>query len=446
MTTSPSTAPSGPSSPTDPSSTASSSRPAVAIKGRTRSQIRRARTLGVFYLLLAIIVFGAFGLDAEGEANLRLTNPGDRFAESFPDLTFDAANVAYLFAVLLAILGGIQLTRGFDRWQNTVLAIAATLFVGAFLGWAAAGASFSLVGMLSATMVRATPIALGAIAGLMCERAAIVNIAIEGMLLSGAFAAAVVGSTVNSVAGVIAAILVGGLMAWLLAVLSIKYLVDQIIVGVVINLFALGLTSFLTTRVLATNPQYNNAGIFQPIKIPILRDIPLLGPVLFEQNPFVYMTLVLTGFITWLLFKTKWGLHVRAVGEHPRAADTVGIDVHRTQYLSTIVGGMIAGLGGAYFIFGSTGRFDENMTNGRGYIALAAMIFGRWHPVGALGAALVFGFADALQQKLGLLQTGIPTEFLLMAPFLVTILVVSGLTGASTAPAHDGVAYVKGDD
>jgi len=233
------------------------------------------------------------------------------------------------------------------------------------------------------------------------------------------------------------------LMSALLAVLSIKYRVDQIIVGVVLNLFALGVTSFLTARVLAGNPDYNAAGIFQSVEIPLLSQIPVIGRVLFNQNLFVYAMLILTAVVTWLLFRTRWGLRVRAVGEHPRAADTLGVDVYRMQYRSVIMGGMIAGLGGAYFIFGSTGRFDENMTNGRGYIALAAMVFGRWHPVGALGAALLFGFADALQQKLGLLNTGIPTEFLLMAPFLVTILVVAGFAGGTTAPAHDGIAYVK---
>lgn len=410
---------------------------------RTHREIVQARALGAFYLVMASIVFAIFGLDSDGTATLRLTESGDRFHDRFPDLVFNASTAAYLIAVLLAIVGGIQLTRGFDRWQNAVLAVAMVFFVGSFLGWAAAGASFSLVGMLQASMVRATPIALGALAGLMCERAAVVNIAIEGMLLSGAFAAAVVGSTVGGLAGVIAAVAVGGLLSWVLAVLSIRYRVDQIIVGVVLNLFALGLTSFLTARVLASNPEYNNAGIFRSVTIPLLSDIPVVGPVLFDQNVFVYAMLALVGFVTWLLFRTRWGLRVRAVGEHPRAADTVGIDVHRTQYINVVIGGMIAGLGGAYFIFGSTGRFDENMTNGRGYIALAAMIFGRWHPLGALGAALVFGFADALQQKLGLLQTGIPTEFLLMAPFLVTILVVAGFAGGSKAPAHDGVAYVK---
>ncbi len=411
--------------------------------GQPSAAAAKARGLGIFYLALATLAWLVFGQSSDGTATLRLTDPGDSFHDSFPDLAFDASTVGYLVAVVLAIAAGIQLTRGFHRWQNAVLAVAVVLFVVSFLGWAAAGASFSLVGMLQASMVRAVPIALGALAGILCERAAVVNIAIEGMLLSGAFAAAIVGSVLNSVAGLIAAILVGGLMAALLAVLSIKYRVDQIIVGVVINLFALGLTSFLTARLLAENPEYNAAGIFQSIEIPLLSEIPVIGRVFFDQNLFVYAMVILTALVTWLLFRTRWGLRVRAVGEHPRAADTLGVNVHRTQYRSVIMGGMIAGLGGAYFIFGSTGRFDENMTNGRGYIALAAMVFGRWHPVGALGAALLFGFADALQQKLGLLNTGIPTEFLLMAPFLVTILVVAGFAGGTTAPAHDGIPYVK---
>lgn len=411
--------------------------------GLTSVGSAKARGLGIFYLALAAMAWLIFGQSSEGTATLRLTDPGDAFHDSFPDLAFDAGTIGYLVALVLAIAGGIQITRGFARWQNAVLAVAVVLFVVSFLGWAAAGTSFSLVGMLQASMVRAVPIALGALAGILCERAAVVNIAIEGMLLSGAFAAAIVGSVLNSLAGVIAAIIVGGLMSALLAVLSIKYRVDQIIVGVVINLFALGLTSFLTARLLAENPDYNAAGIFQSIEIPLLSDIPVLGRVFFDQNLFVYAMVILTALITWLLFRTRWGLRVRAVGEHPRAADTLGVNVHRTQYRSVIMGGMIAGLGGAYFIFGSTGRFDENMTNGRGYIALAAMVFGRWHPVGALGAALLFGFADALQQKLGLLNTGIPTEFLLMAPFLVTILVVAGFAGGTAAPAHDGIPYVK---
>lgn len=408
----------------------------------TRAERARARNLGIVELVLALIAFFVFGRDSDGEATLRLTGAQDRFHESFPDLVADASLVGYLVAAGLAVLGGIQLSRGLGRWQDAALAIGAIWFVVAFLFWAAAGDSFSLVGMLKAAMVRAAPIALGAYAGVMCERAGVVNIAIEGMLLAGAFAAAIVGSLVHPYVGFAASVLVGGLMSALLAVLTIRYKVDQIIVGVVINLFALGLTSFLTARVLASNPEYNAAGIFDDIPIPLLADIPVLGPVLFDQNVFVYAAVLMSFALTWVLFSTKWGLRVRAVGEHPKAADTVGVDVWRTQYQSVILGGMIAGIGGAYFIMGSTGRFDENLTNGRGYIALAAMIFGRWHPKGALGAALVFGFADAIQQKFGLLQTGIPNEFLLMAPFLVTILVVSG-SGGVNPPAHSGVAYDK---
>jgi simple sugar transport system permease protein len=226
-------------------------------------------------------------------------------------------------------------------------------------------------------------------------------------------------------------------------VLSVRYRVDQIIVGVVINIFVLGLTSFLTLRVLAENSHLNQGPIFKPLAIPLLSEIPILGPVLFNHNIFVYITFLLVALLTYGLFRTRWGLRARAVGEHPKAADTVGVNVYRFRYLNVMLGGLVAGFGGAYFTLGSVGRFDENMTNGRGYIGLAAMIFGRWHPVGAMAAGLVFGFADALAQKLGILQTGIPSEFLGMAPFLATILVVAGLVGKARPPAADGQPYVK---
>ena len=225
--------------------------------------------------------------------------------------------------------------------------------------------------------------------------------------------------------------------------LAIKYAVDQIIAGVVINIFALGITSFLTGQILVENQQLNNSGVMSPMAIPLLSDIPLLGPVLFDQNIFVYMMFLTVAATTFVLYRTRWGLRARAVGEHPKAADTVGINVFKMRYVNVIVGGMIAGFGGAYFTLGSVGRFDENMTLGRGFIALAAMIFGRWNPVGALGAALVFGFADALQIKLGTLGTPIPSEFLAMAPYIVTVVVVAGLVGKSRPPAADGQPYIK---
>jgi simple sugar transport system permease protein len=278
----------------------------------------------------------------------------------------------------------------------------------------------------------------------MCERVAVINIGIEGMLLTGAFMGAVLGTLAGPVVGIAGAAAAGGVMAAGLAVLAIKYRVDQIIAGVVINIFALGLTSFLSAQILVENSaEYNSPGVLRPIPLPLLSDIPVLGRIFFEQNIFIYAMFVIVAVMTYGLFKTRWGLRARAVGEHPKAADTLGINVFRTRYINVILGGMIAGLGGAYFTLGSVGAFNENMTAGRGYIGLAAMIFGRWHPVGALAAALVFGFADSLQVKLAILDSGIPSEFLLMAPYLVTIVVVAGVVGAARPPAADGQPYVK---
>ncbi|HEY4606166.1 MAG TPA: ABC transporter permease, partial [Acidimicrobiia bacterium] len=352
--------------------------------------------------------------------------------------------LATFSAVVFGFLGGWELTRGVGRWSNVALAIALGIFAFAFLGFAAAGKSLSLVGMLDGSVKAATPIAFGALSGVMCERVAVINIGIEGMLLTGAFMGAVIGTIVNPIGGLVGATLAGGLMALGLAVLAIKYRVDQIIAGVVINIFALGLTSFLSAQILVENAsEYNNPGVLGPIKIPLLGDIPVIGRILFDHNIFIYGMFLIVITMTYGLFKTRWGLRSRAVGEHPKAADTLGINVFRTRYRNVVLGGMIAGFGGAYFTLGSVGSFNENMTAGRGFIGLAAMIFGRWHPVGALAAALVFGFADSLQVKLAILDSGIPSEFLLMAPYLVTIIVVAGVVGAARPPAADGQPYVK---
>ncbi len=292
-------------------------------------------------------------------------------------------------------------------------------------------------------MVRAVPIALGGLAGVLSERVAVVIIAIEGMLLAGAFTGALVGSLLGGFGGLFAAVAIGGLFGFILAALVVTYRVDQIIAGVVINLFVLGLTSYVSSQVFAEHRYLNNAPVFRAYKVPLLGDIPVIGPMFFHQNLFVYGALIMVGVATYYLFHTRMGLRARAVGEHPRAADTLGIKVYRTRYINVTLAGMVAGFGGAWFTLGSVGRFDEGMTGGRGYIGLAAMIFGRWHPVGALAAALVFGFADSLQQKLALLNTPIPSEFLAMSPYIATIIVVAGLVGRARAPAADGQPYVK---
>lgn len=406
---------------------------------RAPAEVRRARILGITYLLLAVATYFLFAQGTEGDTTFRFgERPGDL------DWTFSPTALAIFAAIVFGFLGGVQLTKGLGRKTNIVLAGAMVLFAASFLAWATAGKSLSIVGMLVTTVAAATPIAFGALSGVMCERVAVINIGIEGMLLTGAFTGAVVGTVASPILGMIGATLAGGLMALILAVLAIRYRVDQIIAGVVINILALGLTSFISSQLLVRNREaLNNPGIYRPITIPLLSDIPLVGRILFNQNIFIYVLYTLVVVFTFALFRTKWGLQSRAVGEHPKAADTLGINVYRRRYVNVFLGGLIAGFGGAYFTLGSVGAFTENMTAGRGFIGLAAMIFGRWHPVGAMAAALVFGFADSLQVRLAILDTGIPSEFLLMAPYLVTIVVVAGVVGQARPPAADGQPYVK---
>lgn len=408
---------------------------------RSPSEIRRARTLAIVYLVLAAISLVVFALGGSGEATFALSRPTDTIP--VPDLVVPVAPLGWLVTAILSFLGARQWMRGFGSKTNLVLALGFILFVIAFLAWAASDASISIFGILQETMKRAVPITFGAVSGILCERTAVINIGIEGMLLGGAFTGALVGSLAGTIPALLAATAVGGLLSAGLAVLAVKYRVDQIIAGVVINIFVLGLTSFYTSQLLVHNPHLNNAAIMKPWPIPILSSIPVIGPALFNQNFFVYAMYVLVALTTYALFRTRWGLRTRAVGEHPKAADTLGINVFKMRYLNVILGGMVAGLGGAYFTLGSVGQFNENMTAGRGFIGLAAMIFGRWHPVGAFGAALVFGFADSLQIRLGILNTPIPSEFLAMAPYIVTIIVVAGLVGHARPPAADGQPYIK---
>jgi simple sugar transport system permease protein len=405
--------------------------------------IKRRSTLinGWVLIGLAVFVAAVLGLGSAGDATFRLALPGDLI--TLPNLVVPAAPYIYTVAALLAFFGARQFVRGAARRSSLLLGIGLFLAVTTFLVWATAGKDFSLTGMLEATVVRAVPIALGGLVGVLSERVAVVNIGIEGMLLSGAFTGAIVGSLLGGWIGLIAAIAVGGVMGFILGALVITYRVDQIIAGVAINLFALGLTSYVTSQVLTVHHELNEAPIFDGIDIPLLSNIPIIGRVFFQQNLFVYGAAVIIAVATYYLFHTRWGLRARAVGEHPEAADTLGLNVYRIRYINVTIGGMVAGFAGAWFTLGSVGRFDINMTNGRGFIGLAAMIFGRWHPVGALMAALVFGFADALQQKLAILQTPIPSEFLAMAPYIATIVLVAGLIGRARAPAADGKPYVK---
>ncbi len=405
------------------------------------SKARQTRVGGVILILLALLVLFVLDVPMGSVATFKLSRPTD--AIPLGDLVVPGGPFNLVAAGILAFLGVRQFLRGGGRWTSLSLGIGFAILVLAFLIWATTGKSFSLTGMLQATVVRAVPIALGGLAGVLSERVAVVNIAIEGMLLAGAFTGALMGSLLGGWGGLVAAMIIGGAFGFILAALVVTYRMDQIIAGTVINLFVLGVTSYVSSQVFSNYRALNNAPVFRSWAIPYLSDIPVIGPMLFNQNIFVYGALILVGMATYYLFFTRSGLRARAVGEHPRAADTLGIDVYRTRYVHVIMAGMVAGFGGAWFTLGSVGRFDENMTGGRGFIGLAAMIFGRWHPVGALAAALVFGFADSLQQKMALLNTPIPSEFLAMAPYIATIVVVAGLIGKARAPAADGKPYVK---
>ena len=404
---------------------------------------RRRVGFGVATVLLGLVALVGFGLGSQSGLDATFVLSRETDAVKIPDLTVPARATGIVLGVITIVLGALLITGVLRRRIYLVFGIGLTLFVIALLAWAARGDTISIIGMLNGTLFRATPLALGAFAGLLCERAGIVNIAIEGMLLTGAFVAAITASAAdNTWVGLLCGMAAGVLLGGFLGVLSIKYQVDQIIGGTVINIFALGITSYLGARILAEYPDLNQPGSFRPVGIPGLERLPIVGDLLFNNTIYAYIVILLVIGLWFGLFRTRWGLRVRAVGEHPRAADTVGINVLRTRYRSVMLGGAVAGIGGTWFTLDSTGSFNENMTAGKGFIALAALIFGRWHPVGALVAALVFAFSEELQTRLALLDTPIPSDFLLMLPYVVTIVVVAGLVGRSRPPAADGQPYM----
>jgi general nucleoside transport system permease protein len=412
---------------------------------------RRSTVMGIVFLAVGalIILWWGFGTKSGVDTRFQLNPSGLETAREstyfhLPDVVVPSQATLFVIGALCAFAGGYQLAKGFGRRVNLALGLVAFLLVMGFLTWAAADGSLSLLGMLQSTVLRSVPIAFAALSGVLCERSGVINIGIEGMLLSGAFAGAVAASVTHNLwLGLLAGALVGGLIAAGLALLAIRYLVDQIVAGTVVNILALGMTGYLSKQYLENSQTLNDPGRFQNISIPVLSKIPVLGPVLFDNNIFVYLLFAIIAATTVGLYYTRWGLRVRAVGEHPVAADTVGVRVLFTRYRSVILGGIVAGIGGAYFTLGAVGRFEEGMSAGRGFIGLAAMIFGRWNPLGAFAAALIFGFADSLQVKASILQVDIPNEFLAMLPYLVTILIVAGAAHRVRPPAADGKPYIK---
>ncbi|MCB0102706.1 MAG: ABC transporter permease [Anaerolineales bacterium] len=411
----------------------------------SETEKRQRISFGVTLLVVGLLIYLIFGLNTQANAlaTFGLNLSGSQ-ALKVPDLVVPSLAGVYAMAILAVFAGAYQLARGV-RATGWLIGIIAFTFVVAFLLWAVQDKSFSLTGMLSSTVVRATPIVLAALCGVISERSAVINIGIEGIMLMAA-QTAVITATVsgNLYVGLFFAIVMGGLVAALHAYLVIRFKVDQTVSSVAINIFGAGATAFISSRFMQrAGDMLNNSGTFPIISIPVLSKIPVLGPVLFENNLIVYLTIVLVIAMHILLYYTPWGLRTRAVGEHPKAADTLGINVYLMRYVNVILGGMIAGLGGAYFTIGSVGRFDEAMTAGKGFIGLAAMIFGNWNPIGAYTSSLIFGFADSLQVKLQILRIPIPSEFLLMAPYIVTMIILTGVVGRAVPPAADGQPYEK---
>lgn len=412
---------------------------------RVRTRSRRQLTIALLFLVLAALVLlilprGTAGLTS----TFVLTSQRAGVSIEAPDLAVPTAPSLYALGSAITALGAWQGLRG-SRRMGSVLGTVSVLGIAAFLVWAAQDKSLNLTGMLVSSLVRATPIALAALSGIYSERSGVVNIGIEGMMLTGAFVSVVVTSVSGSQPiGVAAGMASGVVMGALHALLSIRFRVNQIVSGAGVIILALGLTSYLQRSVLNLYPELNQPGpSIAAMPIPVLWKIPVLGPVLFNQSPIIYALFGMLLLTQVLMYRTRWGLRVRSVGEHPRAADTLGINVFRTRYISVLLSGAIAGLAGTYMSIGAAGRFNEGMSAGKGFLGLAAMIFGNWNPGGAFLGSLIFGFFDSWQEKLSILQVGIPVDLLGMAPYLATMIVLAGVVGRSRMPAADGVPYEK---
>lgn len=400
----------------------------------------------LYGILAALTVVLALTRDGEDRTAFIVSRSGDLF--TIPNFSVPS-QLTMLVLAALAVATAVWVTlrtrarRPMPAWVQVAFGV---VVLTTFLVWVMAGNpnALPLTVLLTSAIVLSVPLVFGAMSGLLCERSGIINIAIEGQLLAGAFLAVVIAtSTGNAYAGLLAAPLAGALVGAILVTFAVRYRIDQIIVGVVLNVLVIGVTNYLFSTVLTQNPQTLNSPPRLPtLPIPILSDIPVLGPVLFNHSLVVYLMYIGVAVLQVMVFRSRWGLRMRSVGEHPKAADTVGIKVNRTRVRNTILGGAVAGLGGAALVAAGL-AFTKELTSGKGYIALAAMILGRWSPKGALAAALLFGFADSLRQVLGNLGSPVPSQFLAMLPYLATIFAVAGLVGRVRPPAAEGKPYVK---
>lgn len=417
----------------------------------TQVLAKRSWKLPGAYVAASVLAL-VFGFATHGDVTIRLNDKSQSY--TIPDIVTAGAPIVWVLAALILVITAWTLASTIRRvedpsWARTagmvVVGVSTILGFLLYAGSDSTGA-VTLTSTLVSTVAISTPLIFGSLSGVISERVGVVNIAIEGDLLVGAFAGVMAASYFQTpYAGLVAAPLAGALLGALLALFSVKYGVDQIIVGVVLNVLALGLTTFLYGTIMKANQGALNTNRYSltDIKIPGLSEIPVIGPVLFDQSILVYLMYVAVIALAFFLFRSRWGLRLRACGEHPRAADTVGINVGRTRTVNTILGSAFAGLGGAFFTIGSGLAFTDNISAGNGYIALAAMILGKWNPVGAMAAAVMFGFAQALARMLPNIEPAIPADLVSMIPYVVTIIAVAGFVGKSRAPAAENVPYVK---
>lgn len=403
----------------------------------------RAPASFTIFAILGLIVFGLNGRDDE----VVFSWASRGIPSLLPDLPVNAQLLGMVIGVVMVLIAGLSFWLAVQRKKVSAWLILgfALIFLIALLGWVGAGGRVPIVYLLTGAIAFSVPVVLGALAGAMGERAGVTNIAIEGQLLMGAFTAALVGTiTGNLTVAIFAGMFSGALIGALLAVFSVKYHVDQIIVGVVVNVLVAGITSFVYTSVMTRDEQaYNFPGTLPTLPIPLLSEIPGIGPVLFNQRITTYLMFLLVPLVTIILYKTRTGLRLRAVGEHPLAADTVGINVNRTRFWVVTWSGLLAGLGGVALSIGSVGGFVREMSAGQGYIALACVILGRWNPLAATAAAFLFGFSKQFGVWAGQSGAGIPTDLINMIPYVVTLIAVGGFVGRSIAPAAVNKPYIK---
>jgi general nucleoside transport system permease protein len=414
-----------------------------------RPGISRRQIIAGFFVLLGVFLLVSY-LPSLGAAEPEITKLGigKLSAEAKPIvLEIPTALTMFLFGGLYLLSGGLGLVERTARQGTWFLWGSALTIIPAILIAAAAGKQTNAATMVSETLRLGTPLALGALAGIWAERAGVVNIAIEGMMLTGAaFGFAAFLLTANQFAGVLVAVLLGGAIALVHGLLSITYKTDQVISGTVINILAVGVTGYLRRiYIVETGGGRDTLPTFE---IPLLRDFPLVGEILFVGKPIFFSMLILVVLTHVVMFYTRWGLRTRAVGENPKAADTVGINVNRTRYINVCISGMVAGLGGAWFSLETVGNFDDLMTAGKGFIALAAVVFGKWTPFGAFGGSMLFGFSEALATRFQILKVEafggpLPVQFLQILPYVTTMIVLAGLIGRSVGPAAVGKPYEK---